>query len=72
MNIRYKAKRTVNWKAIKNGSLFLTESGVLCIKLPKAQDDHGETNCYCFDDNKYYFYKDHQKAGEVAAMEVII
>ena len=72
MDIRYKAKIKVSWDVIKEGSLFLTERGVLCIKLPKTKDAHGSVNCYCFDDNQYYFYKGHQEVGEVSGMEVII
>lgn len=72
MEITYKAKQKIKWTDLKKGSLFLTEAGELCIKLPELNDAHGIANCYCFKDNKYYSYKDYQEVGQVSRMQVII
>lgn len=72
MDITYKANEQIVWSELEDGSLFLTEYGRLCVKLPELTDEHGLANCYCFSDNKYYFYKDWQKVGVVRGMEIKI
>ena len=72
MDITYKPNKMVKWVQIDDGSLFLTQYGELCVKLPEAKDEHGPTNCFSFEHKKYYFYKDHQEVGIVTRMEVII
>jgi len=72
MEITYKPRQTIKWVEVKEGTLFLTEEGLLCFKLPECNDKHGPANCYSFKDNKYYFFKDHQSVGKVARMSVII